>query len=51
MNPEVDRMDNYTTTHNSDGGIQIEAKYNYQKGKLKTEMEKEYRKAMYHWAK
>jgi len=29
----------------------VKTKFNFQKGKLKTEMEKEYRKAMYDWAK
>lgn len=37
--------------HNADGETKVKTKYNFQKGKSKTEMEKEYRKAMYDWAK
>lgn len=37
--------------HKADGEIKVKTKFNFQKGKLKTKMEKEYRKAMYDWAK
>jgi transcriptional regulator with AAA-type ATPase domain len=37
--------------HKADGETKVKTKFNFQKGKLKTEMEKEYRKAMYDWAK
>ena len=37
--------------HKSDVDTKGKTKFNFQKGKLKTEMEKEYRKAMYDWAK
>jgi len=37
--------------HKAEGEKKVNIKYNFQKGRLKTEMEKEYRKAMYKWAK
>ncbi len=37
--------------HKSVGETKLKTKFNFQKGKLKSEMEKEYRKAMYVWAK
>lgn len=37
--------------HKTDVEPKLKIKFNFQKGKLKTEMEKEYRKAMYGWAK
>lgn len=37
--------------HKADGATKVKTKFNFQKGRLKTEMEKEYRKAMYDWAK
>ena len=37
--------------HKADLETKIKTKFNFQKGKLKREMEKEYRKAMYDWAK
>jgi len=37
--------------HHSDSESKVKTKYNFQKEKSKNEMEKEYRKEMYNWAK